>query len=57
MDYALCQEKRGFRVRSDFATPDGEGGLINKTTMDVALLMLYGHIIYAGGSYMTALSK
>lgn len=47
---SLYQERAGFNK-------DAEGKPILATEMDVALLMLYGQILYAGRSYTFALSK
>jgi general transcription factor 3C polypeptide 3 (transcription factor C subunit 4) len=60
MDYALVDEearKRFFAERGSYSAVDDSGQSIVNDDMDVALLMLYGHILYAGTSYQYALSK
>lgn len=60
MDYALVDEearKRFFSERGSYSAVDNSGQPIINDDMDVALLMLYGHILYAGTSYQYALSK
>ena len=60
MDYALVDEasrEKYFQERGSYSAigPNGEP-FINKD-MDIALLMLYGHILFTGTSYAYALSK
>jgi general transcription factor 3C polypeptide 3 (transcription factor C subunit 4) len=59
MDYALVDEaRRGkyFSEKGSYSAQDENGRHIVNDDMDVALLMLYGHILYAGTSYAYALS-
>lgn len=46
-----------FQERASYSTRDSKGNPIEAQTMDVALLMLYGHILFAGKSYAYAVSK
>lgn len=60
MDFSLVGEDRRkslIREKTSYTTKDGKGNQIQAEEMDVALLMLYGHILYAGTSYSYALSK
>lgn len=60
MDFSLIGEDRGksrFQERASYTTKDERGIQIQAQELDVALLMLYGHILYAGTSYSYALSK
>lgn len=60
MDFSLIGEDRHksrFQERASYTTKDESGNQIQAHEMDVALLMLYGHILYAGTSYSYALSK
>lgn len=60
MDFSLIGEDRRksrFQERASYTTKDERGNQIQAHEMDVALLMLYGHILYAGTSYSYALSK
>lgn len=43
--------------RAGFYTKDEAGNPIKAEAMDVALLMVYGQLLYASGSYANALSK
>ncbi|KAM5456860.1 transcription factor TFIIIC subunit tfc4 [Microsporum audouinii] len=45
-----------FQERASLTTKDAEGELIPAEEMDVALLVLYGHILYAGNSFTNALN-
>jgi hypothetical protein len=59
MDYALVDEesrKKFFTEKGSYSAQDEKGQLLVNDDMDVALLMLYGHILYAGTSYPYALS-
>jgi general transcription factor 3C polypeptide 3 (transcription factor C subunit 4) len=59
MDYALVDEesrKKFFTEKGSYSAQDEKGQLLINDDMDVALLMLYGHILYAGTSYPYALS-
>jgi len=55
MDHSLYKQK--LDGQSPFSILDRKGQYIEKESMELALLMLCGHILYAGGSYMMALSK
>ena len=60
MDFSLIGEDRRkslFQEKASYTTKDEQGNQIQAQEMDVALLMLYGHILYAGTSYSYALSK
>lgn len=60
VDFSLLGETRRkslFQERASYSTKDSEGKPIRADDMDVALLMLYGHILYAGRSYSYAVSK
>jgi general transcription factor 3C polypeptide 3 (transcription factor C subunit 4) len=60
MDYNLVGEESKERFTSEkggYSAYDESGQLIVNDDMDVALLMLYGHILYTGSSYSYALSK
>ena len=59
MDFALVDEERRakyFTERGSYSAQDENGRLIINDDLDVALLMLYGHILYTGTSYAYALS-
>ncbi|KAI5285945.1 transcription factor TFIIIC subunit tfc4 [Ascosphaera aggregata] len=45
-----------FQERAALTTKDAEGKLIAAENMDVAILLIYGHILYAGTSYTNALN-
>jgi general transcription factor 3C polypeptide 3 (transcription factor C subunit 4) len=60
MDYALIdQELRDNQLveKVSYTTKKEDGELIVNDDMDIALIMLYGHILYAGQSYAQALSR
>jgi general transcription factor 3C polypeptide 3 (transcription factor C subunit 4) len=60
MDYALIDkdsQKKYFTERGSYSALDENGRLIINDDMNIALLMLYGHILYTGTSYSYALSK
>ena len=60
MDFSLARDERGrntYQERSAYTAKDSEGNIILPQTMDVSLLMLYGHVLYAGKSYAYANSK
>lgn len=60
MDFSLLPEdkrKKHYTDKGSYSAQDNNGHLIINTDMDVALLMLYGHILFTGGSYTYALSK
>jgi general transcription factor 3C polypeptide 3 (transcription factor C subunit 4) len=59
MDYALVDEvsrNKFFTEKGSYSAQNEKGQLLINDDMDVALLMLYGHILYAGTSYPYALS-
>jgi general transcription factor 3C polypeptide 3 (transcription factor C subunit 4) len=59
MDFSLVDEtakKKWATEKPSYTARDGSKLLINKD-MDIALLMLYGHILHTGASYNAALSK
>ena len=60
VDFSLFGEatsKNLFQGRASYTTKDSNGNPIRADDMDVALLMLYGHVLYAGKSYANAVSK
>lgn len=60
MDYALVDEEsrnKFFTEKGSYSAQNETGRLLVNDDMDIALLMLYGHILYAGTSYPYALSK
>ena len=59
VDFSLSGDARRkslFQERASYSTKDDNGLQIRAQEMDVALLMLYGHILYAGKSYAYAIS-
>ena len=59
MDYSLVDEARREKDLSDkgsFTTHNNDGRIFKRQDTDIALLMLYGHILYASTSYAYALS-
>lgn len=59
VDFSLLGDVRRkslFQERASYTTKDDKGNQIRAQAMDVALLMLYGHILYAGKSYAYAVS-
>ena len=60
MDFSLLGHGRDQRINQEktpYTTRDDDGNRIYAADLDVALLMLYGHILYAGKSYAYAVSK
>lgn len=60
MDFALADEEsreKYFAERPSYSALDKNGQLVINDDLDIALLMLYGHILYTGTSYIYALSK
>ena len=60
MDFPLVGEEQKLAFpagRAGYATKDESGNLVMASGMDVALLMLYGHLLYCGRSFTAALSK
>jgi general transcription factor 3C polypeptide 3 (transcription factor C subunit 4) len=59
MDFGLVDEasrRKYFSEKGSYSAQDETGRLIVNKDMDVALLMVYGHILYTGTSYAYALS-
>lgn len=59
MDFALTDEesrRKYFAEKGSYSAVDENGQLIINNDLDIALLMLYGHILYTGSSYVYALS-
>lgn len=59
MDYALVDDvhrAKYFAEKGSYSAVDKNGQLVINEDMDIALLMLYGHILYTGTSYSYALS-
>ena len=59
VDFSLLGDARAqslFNDRARLSQRDAQGQPIPAADMDVALLMLYGQILYAGGSYAFALN-
>lgn len=59
MDYGLVNEdarRKYFSEKGSYSAQDESGRLIVNKEMDVALLMVYGHILYTGTSYTYALN-
>ena len=59
MDFGLVNiENRHehFAERGSYTAKDQNGNVIINDDMDLALLMLYGHILYSGGGYAYSLS-
>jgi general transcription factor 3C polypeptide 3 (transcription factor C subunit 4) len=60
MDYGLVNDdarRKFFSEKGSYSAQDESGRLIVNKDMDIALLMVYGHILYTGTSYAYALSK
>ena len=60
VDFSLtgkATNKQFSHERASYTTKDSNGNPIRADDMDVALLMLYGHVLYAGKSYANAVSK
>jgi general transcription factor 3C polypeptide 3 (transcription factor C subunit 4) len=60
MDYALVDEesrKKFFAEKGSYSVQDNAGHQMVNNDLDIGLLMLYGHILYAGTSYPYALSR
>lgn len=60
VDFSLLGDARRkslFQERASYTTKDDNGNQIRAQDMDVALLMLYGHILYVGKSYAYAVSR
>ena len=60
MDFSLVDnssQRSLFQEKASYTTKDRAGNLIQASDLDVALLMLYGHILYVGKSYAYSISK
>jgi general transcription factor 3C polypeptide 3 (transcription factor C subunit 4) len=60
MDFALVDRGRRekfFSEKGSYSAQDENGRLVINNDMDIALLMLYGHILFTGSSYAYALSE
>jgi general transcription factor 3C polypeptide 3 (transcription factor C subunit 4) len=60
MDFALVDEqsqKLHFIDKGSYSAVDEKGELVINDDLNIALLMLYGHILYSSGSFFHALSK
>ena len=60
VDFSLtgkATNKQFSHERASYTTKDSNGNPIRADDVDVALLMLYGHVLYAGKSYANAVSK
>lgn len=60
VDFSFLKEgkkKPLFQERASYTTKDSSGKPLLAEDLDVALLMLYGHILYAGKSYSHAISR
>jgi general transcription factor 3C polypeptide 3 (transcription factor C subunit 4) len=60
MDYTLVGEEdreKYFAGKGSYSAQDEDGNIVINEDMDIALLMLYGHILHSGGSNNYALSK
>lgn len=60
MDFGLVNDdarQRYFSEKGSYSAQDESGRLIVNKDMDIALLMVYGHILYTGTSYAYALSR
>ncbi|KAM0318904.1 hypothetical protein ACHAO8_001382 [Botrytis cinerea] len=59
MDFNLVDKsrrQRGYAEKAGYTSQDKDGKPILNDDMDVALLMLYGHILYSGTSYAYSLN-
>ena len=59
VDYSLTEDasrQNIYKERASYTTKDSNGNSIRAEDMDVALLMLYGHVLHAGKSYVNAVS-
>ncbi|PQE13109.1 hypothetical protein CJF30_00003016 [Rutstroemia sp. NJR-2017a BBW] len=59
MDFSLVDANRrqkNFSEKAAYSTQDKDGRILINDDMDIALLMLYGHILYSGASYIYALN-
>ena len=59
MDYSLVDKvarEKYYNEKASYTAQDAKGHLIINDDVDIALLMLYGYILYTGTSYSYALS-
>ena len=59
MDYSLLDCNRHntiFQEKASYSTKDETGNPIRAGNLDIGLLMLYGHILYFGRSYVYSIS-
>ena len=59
MDFSLLgadRQSRTYQERASYSTKDAEGNPVMAEDMDATLLMLYGHVLYAGKGYIYAIS-
>lgn len=59
MDYSIVPNVRKeslFSERAGYSTKDEDGNWITAKALELALLMLYGHILYVGKSYSFSIS-
>ncbi|MCJ1479050.1 transcription factor TFIIIC subunit tfc4 [Lambiella insularis] len=60
VDFSLMGEERlksYYQEKASYTTKDEAGQYIHAEGMDIALIMMYGFILYTGGSQIYALSK
>lgn len=60
MDFSLADEesqKKNFNDKGGYTTVDRDGKVVINDDLDIALLMMYGHILQCGSNYHHALSK
>ena len=59
MDYSLVGKIRNqshFQEKAGYTTKDMDGNPLPASDLDIGLLILYGHILYAGKSYAFSIS-
>lgn len=59
MDYSLLGQshlRTVYQEKASYTTKDSEGKPIHANDMDIALLTLYGHMLYLGKSFAVAIS-
>lgn len=60
MDFSLVNEsqrKKYFAERGSYSARDDNGQPVINNDLDIALLMLYGHILFSSTGYLYALSE
>lgn len=55
-EHARSMRQSIWKERASLTTKDEDGNPIPAADLDIALLVLYGHILYSGGSYYPALN-